>query len=136
VTFAAGSPPETGPAAFGASTLVTIQLARRIPSRGPVRVVVANANGFAVTGRLAGRTARKVAVRTGRKRVVALRAKTLTIAAGARQTIRLALPRTLRSLLRRNGRIALRLTATVRDEAGNRRTVAKRATSRAKPTRR
>lgn len=131
VTFAAGAS-DTRPAAFGASTLVTLRVARRLPARGPVPVVVANRNSFAVTGRLGGRTAAKLAVGGTRRRYVSLRRTAVTLAAGARRTIRLSLPRTLRTLLRRDGKLALRLSATVRDPAGNRRTVAKRATPRLK----
>ena len=53
---------ETLPA-FGTKTLVTLRLAaKRIPARGPLKVRVANANGFAITGALSGRTVNKVSV--------------------------------------------------------------------------
>jgi hypothetical protein len=41
--------------AFGTQTLVTLKLAaKRIPARGPLKVRVSNANGFAITGALSG----------------------------------------------------------------------------------
>jgi hypothetical protein len=55
----------------------------------------------------------------------------VSLKARGRQTIRLALPRPVRNALRRNGKVALRLSATLLDPAGNRRTVVKRATPRA-----
>jgi hypothetical protein len=122
--------------AFGATTGVTIRAARRISSRGRATVVVTNRNAFAVTGRLAGRTSKRLAIGGPRKRFVSLRGKRLNMGAGTRQTVRLALPRPLRALLRRNGRIALRFAAKVQDPAGNRRTVVKRATPRMKQPRR
>jgi subtilisin-like proprotein convertase family protein len=136
VSFTVSGPPSTGPAAFGATTLVTVRAARRIPGRGPVPVVVTNANQFQVTGRLGARTSRKLATGGKRKRFLPLRAKTVNLAAGARQTIRLALPRALRAVLRRDGKVALRFTATVRDPAGNTRTVTARATPRQQAKRR
>jgi hypothetical protein len=92
--------------------------------------VVTNRNAFAVAGRLAGRTSRRVSTGGARRRYVALRGKALNVGARASQRVRLALPRTLRTLLRRDGRIALRLSATVTDPAGNRRVVITRATPR------
>jgi hypothetical protein len=97
---------------------------------------VSNANAFQVAGRLAGRTRRKLAIGGARKRYVSLRGKTLSIGAGARTTIRLALPRALRTVLRREGRLDLRLTAKLRDPAGNTRSVTARATPRAQAKRR
>jgi hypothetical protein len=132
-TFAPGGPTMQQPV-FGATTGVTIRAARRVASRGRVTVVVTNRNGFAVTGRLAGRTLKKLATQGTRKRIK-LRAKRLNLRASGRQTVRLALPRAVRTALRRNGRIALRLSASLRDPAGNRRSVTKRATPRAKRTR-
>jgi hypothetical protein len=101
-----------------------------------VQVVVTNGNPFRVTGRLAARTSKKLATGGARKRYVRLRAKTLSLAAGARQTMRLALPRALRPILRRDGKIPLSFTATVRDPAGNGRTVSARATPRVPAKRR
>ena len=132
-TFAPGGGTVERPA-FGAGTAVTIRAARRISRRGRVTVVVTNRNAFAVTGRVAGRTSKKLVVGGTRKRF-ALRGKRLNLGAGARQTVRLVLPRPLRAVLRRNGKIALRLSARVLDPAGNRRTVVKRAIPRARPAR-
>ena len=129
-------PGGNGPAAFGARTLVSLTIVRRVGPRGPLRVIVRNRNTFPVRGRLGGRSAKKLRVGTGRRRVVRLRAKRLTVAAGSRKTIRLRLPRAVRRTLRRNRRIALRLTARVADPAGSVRTVRKRAKPRLKLKRR
>jgi subtilisin-like proprotein convertase family protein len=136
VSFTVAGPPPPGPSAFGASTLVTVRAARRVAARGPMQVVVTNANPFPVTGRLGARTSRKLATGGKRKRYLPLRAKTMTLAAGARQTIKLALPRALRTVLKRDGKVALRFTATLHDPAGNTRKVTARATPRAQAKRR
>lgn len=48
-------PPPPPVAAFGADTKVTVKLAAgRVGPRGPVRLLLANANAFGVTGTLAG----------------------------------------------------------------------------------
>jgi hypothetical protein len=121
--------------AFGADTLVTLRLAaQRIPARGPLRVRVANANGFEITGRLSGQTVNRVTV--SRKRRVKLRAKSFRVAANTRKTVQLRLPKPVQRLLRRTGKAALRLTANVKDPAGNTRTVKKRVTPRLKTKRR
>lgn len=110
--------------AFGARTLVTLRLAdRRIPARGPLKVRVTNRNGFAVAGRLSGRTTRRVSV--SRKRLIRLKAKSFRVGANAKKTVRLRLPEALRRLLKRERKLSLRLTARVRDPAGNTRTVRK-----------
>jgi Ca2+-binding RTX toxin-like protein len=110
-------------AAFGARTLVTLTLARiRIPAMGPLAVRVSNANSFAVSGTLAGRRAR-------------LRAKSFEVPANARKTVRLRLPRTLRRQLARRRRLVLGLSASVRDPAGNTRTVRRTIRPRLKPAR-
>ena len=125
----------TAPPAFGARTLVTLKLAaRRIPARGPVKVTVANANGFEVTGRLGGETVNRVSV--SRTRRVKLRARSFRVAAHAKKTVRLRLPKVLRRLLARTGKLKLRLIAKVKDPAGNTRTVKKRVTPRLKKRRR
>ncbi|HMJ94526.1 MAG TPA: hypothetical protein VK486_01660 [Thermoleophilaceae bacterium] len=122
-------PPPPGPPAFGSRTLVSLSLAgKRIPAKGPVKVRVANANSFEVRGKLAGATANRVKV--ARKVRVKLPAKTFRVVAGGRKTVALKLPTRLRKLLRRERKLSLRLTATVRDPAGNRRTAAKRITVR------
>jgi hypothetical protein len=129
--------PESEPSAlaFGSKTLVTLKLAvRRIPARGPIKVRVANGNGFAVTGKLRGETAKKVAA--SRKRRIRLKAKAFSVAAHTRRTIKLGLPKALRKQLARRRRLTLRLIADVRDPAGNTRTVSKRVTLRLKKQRR
>jgi hypothetical protein len=124
-----GPGPGTGPPAFGSRTLVSLSLAgKRIPAKGPVKVRVANANAFDVTGRLAGETANRVTV--ARKIRVKLPAKRFRVAAGGRKTVALKLPTRLRKLLRRERKLRLRFTATVRDPAGHRRTATKRITVR------
>lgn len=106
------SPPR--PAAFGARTRVSLKLVRRRVAAGrPVLVRIANANAFAVSGRLA--------VRAGRRR---LAPRPFTLAASSSVTVRLRLPRALQ----RTRPLTLSAAATVRDPAGNARTV--RATLR------
>ena len=103
-------------AAFGSRTLVTLKLAsRRIPARGPVKVRVANANGFQITGRLSGKR---------------LKAKRFSAAAHAKKTVKLKLPARLRRALTRKHKLRLPLTARVKDPAGQARTVRKRVTLR------
>lgn len=103
-------------AAFGSRTLVTLKLAsRRIPARGPVKVRVANANGFQITGRLSGKR---------------LKAKRFSAAAHAKKTVKLKLPARLRRALGRKHKLRLPLTARVKDPAGQVRTVKKRVTLR------
>jgi Ca2+-binding RTX toxin-like protein len=98
-------------AAFGARTLVTLKLTRnRVPARGPLAVRVSNANAFAVGGTLSG---------------VKLRTKSFAVLANASKTVRLKLPKALRRKLARKRRLSLRMTAKVRDPAGNTRTVRK-----------
>jgi hypothetical protein len=104
--------------AFGARTLVTLRLgATRIPARGPLTVVVTNANRFAVSGRVAGATT------TGPR--VAVATRSIRVRALAITTFRLALPKRLRLRLVHKGRLTLRLRAGVRDPAGHTRTVTK-----------
>jgi hypothetical protein len=81
-TPAGGSPGGTSPLAFGAKTLVALKLAaKRIPAKGPLKVRVANGNGFIVTGRLSGETTKKVSV--SRKRRIKLKAKSFSVGAHA-----------------------------------------------------
>jgi hypothetical protein len=111
---------------------VTARLAAgRIGAKGPVRVLIANANAFGVTGTLAGRTARAIgAARTP----VALAGKRFAAAAAGRTTVRLALSQPLRRELARRRKLVLRLSIVVQNPAGNRRTVRKQVTPRlAKP---
>ena len=125
--------PFNGSGAFGAKTLVSLKLAvGRIPARGPVKVRIANANGFAVTGAVSGQTTK--AISTARKRRVKLRKRSFSVAAKAQKTVTLKLPAPVRRSLARTGRIALTLTAKVKDPAGTTRTVRKRVTLRLKRT--
>jgi hypothetical protein len=99
---------------FGARTAVTLRLARkRIHGRLPVRV--ANANGFAVRGRLAAMG----------------RARRFTVAAGDSAIVRLKLTRKLARRLAGRGRIAVRVRARLTDPAGGTRIVARRLSPRA-----
>jgi hypothetical protein len=101
---------------------VTLALAaRRIPARGPLKVRIANANGFAIKGKLSGRTVNRISAT--RRRAVKLKARTFRVGARAKRTVGLRLPQALRRSLRRKGRLRLRLTAKVTDPAGNTRTV-------------
>jgi hypothetical protein len=103
---------------FGARTLVTLRLgAKRIGARGPLPVVVTNANRFAVSGRLSGAA-------TTRPRV-ALATRSIRVRALATATFKLALPKRMRLRLVHKGRLTLRLRAGVRDPAGHARTVTK-----------
>jgi hypothetical protein len=130
---AGGSSSHRSRSAFGAHTLVTLRLgAKRIPSRGPLPVVVTNANRFTVSGRLSGAT-------TARPRIT-LAARTIRVRARAKKTLRLALPMRLRQRLARTGRLTVRLRARVGDLAGHKRTVTKtvsvRLRRRSRPIRR
>ena len=127
-------PPAIAAGTLAARTLVTLRLAtRRTPARGPLKVTVSNGNRFAVTGRLSGRTTKKVA--TSPRRRIALKAKAFEVNANAEKTIRLTLPKALRRLLGRNRKLSLQLTAKVADPAGHTRTVTTTVTSRLKKQR-
>jgi hypothetical protein len=93
-------------------------------------VSVRNQNPFAIHGRLAGRTTKRVTV--SRRRVVRLKRKSFSVAARGRKTVKLALPRPLRQVLQRRRKVSLRLTAKVTDPAGNTRTVKKKVTPKLK----
>jgi hypothetical protein len=112
---------------FGAGAGVTVKLARRQRSVRRVRVVIANANPFDVTGTLAGRTLKAVAV-SSRARRVALARKRFTVAAGSRRLVTLRVPRVLLRSGKRS--VKVRLTAKLRDPAGATRTVSRRVTLR------
>jgi hypothetical protein len=130
-----GGPGGTGLLAFGSNTLVTLKLAAtRIRARGPLEVRVSNGNGFAIAGRLSGQTINRVSVT--RKRRIKLKAKSFLVAAHARKTVTLRLPKVLQRLLKREGKLRLRLTAKVKDPAGNTRTVKKSVTPKLKKKRR
>ena len=124
-----GDGPSSAPLAsqaFGARTLVTLSLARRrIPATGPAEVAVRNQNGFGVSGRLSGRSLRRIATTSARRRIK-LRARRFNVSAQSRRTVKLTLPRALRRVLRRRRSLALGVTASVRDPAGNTRTVTRR----------
>src|SRR5215211_1537034 len=131
VATALTAPPLPGLAAFGASTRVALGLAaKQILASGPLTVRVANGNGFAVTGRLSGQTTSKVTV--SKLKRVELKAKSFSLAADAQKTIKLKLPKPLRRLLQREHKLSLRLTAKIKDPAGNTRTVNKRVTPKLK----
>ena len=133
----AGGPPGAGGSrlAFGARTLVTLRLAaKRIPAKGPLPVIVTNANRFRVTGRLSGQTAKRIVIRA-KRRPVALKAKAISVPAAGKRTIKLSLPKPLARLLARTGKLTLRLRARISDPAGHTRTVTKTLTPRAKPKR-
>jgi hypothetical protein len=115
---------------FGANTLVTLRAARSIGRRGVMPVVVSNGNAFAVTGRLSGRSARRLKVGASQRRFVRIRGKAIALAARGTRVVNLRLPRALRRTLLRRRRVALRLTLSVRDPAGNVRAVSRRATPR------
>jgi hypothetical protein len=128
-TFAPSSSPPPGggggptpPPSFGDRTGVGLLLAtRRIPAKGPIAVRIVNSNAFAVTGSLAARTTRTISV--AQKVRVKLKTKTFKVAAQSRKTVKLALQKVLRRQLRRKRKLSLRLTATIKDPAGNSRTV-------------
>ena len=78
-------------------------------------MVFSNGNGFTVTGKLTAQTTKGTAFAVG---------------ARARKTVTLKLSKTLRRLLRRDGKLSLRLAATVSDPAGNTRTLRKNVSLR------
>jgi hypothetical protein len=122
------------PPGFGRKTLVTLSLAtRRIPARGPIKVVVRNGNGFPVSGRLSAQTRKSVA--PSRPRRLVIRAKAFAVGANARKSVKLKLSKALRRVLRRDRKLSLRLTAKVKDPAGNTRTVRKTVSLRLKTRR-
>jgi len=111
-----------GLAAFGARTRVTLRLAsKRIPAKGPLAVRVTNGNGFAVRGRLSGRSGK-----------VKLKARTFRVPARTKRTVKLKLPAKLRATLRKRGRLSVRLSARVTDPDGNARTVSAKVGPRVK----
>ena len=135
------------PPAFGPRTLVTIRPpARRIPSRGPVKVVVVNKNSFTVSAKLSMRvTARRIpsggpvrvlvtngnafpvtgSVSAARARKITIRAKPFSVRAQAKKRVSLKLPKAARKQLKRTKKLSVRLTLKVKDPAGNTRTIRK-----------
>ena len=129
------SPPSGGgsrettaaPSAFGANTLVTLKLATGgLQAKGPLKVRVANANGFEVTGRLSGETVNRASI--SRKRLIKLEANSFRVGARAGKAVRLRLPKALRILLIRKRKLKLHLTARIKDPAGNTRILKQRVT--------
>jgi Low-density lipoprotein receptor repeat class B len=115
-------PPPPGPAAFGASTRVTLALvSARVGKRGPVQVRIANTNAFAIGATLTAQTSKPIAGAHGRR--VSLATARFGLANGAKRTVKLSLPASLRALLAHRRAFALVLTAIVKDPAGHRRTV-------------
>jgi hypothetical protein len=141
---------------FGAKTQVTVRLpARRIPGRGPVKVVVANKNTFAVSARLSMRVLTRrtrgslaVAVSNGNdfsaagrllaqasRRGQVVRSKSFTVGAHAKKRVKLKLSKPVRRLLKKKHKVSVRLTLKVSDPAGNKRTLSKKVVLRFKKKR-
>jgi hypothetical protein len=121
------------PPAFGARTLVTLRLvANSVPANGPLAVGVSNANGFQISGELAGETSRAVIAKRRKGRRIALRTRRFEVRPRAKTTVKLALPRKLGRVLKHKGRLSITLRAKVRDPAGHTRSVAKRASLKLK----
>jgi WD40 repeat protein len=113
--------------AFGPKTRVTLRLAaKRIRTRGPLKVRVKNANSFPVEATLSGKTTGRVGKSNRR---VKLRAKSFRVGAKTRKIVKLRLP----EALRREGKLSLRLTLKVTGPAGKTRTVTKKVTPRLGP---
>jgi dipeptidyl aminopeptidase/acylaminoacyl peptidase len=122
-----GSPKGKGGAsAFGAKTLVALGLAaRRIPAGGPLKILVTNRNGFAITGKLSGRKTRKASTSK-------LKTKAFGVGARAKTRVKMRLPKALRRVLRRKHKLTLALNASVRDPAGDIRIVSRTVTPKLK----
>jgi len=114
-----------GPGVFGTDTGVTLTLAKkRTTARGPLSVKVTSSNTFPITGKLSGRSAKKIAAKPGAtKKPVKLKAKKLAVGAATSTTVKLKLPPSLRRLLAADGMLTIRLRAKVVDEVGTTRTV-------------
>ena len=97
--------------------------ARRIRGSGRIKVVIRNANGFEVSGRLSAQA---------RKRASASRTWRFVVDAKSKKTVSLRLSKAQRRMLKREGKLSLRLTATVKDPAGGTRTVRKTVSLRLK----
>jgi surface antigen/microcystin-dependent protein len=113
------------PQTYGVITGVALsRRAVRVRQDGSVVIRVVNANSFVVTGEVFGKTLRKVVVgsRVQRRRV-RLGSKSFSVGADAAVRVALQLPRRLRRILARTSSVPLRLTARVRDPAGNTRLV-------------
>jgi hypothetical protein len=99
--------------------------ARRINGNGRVKVIVRNGNRFEVSGRLSGRAGKRASV---------ARTRTFLVGAKGKATVTLKLSKAQRRMLNRDGKLKLRLTATVKDPAGGKRTVKKTVSLRLKAT--
>jgi hypothetical protein len=109
--------------AFATQLRITLRLgAKRIPARGPLPVVVINANRFTVTGRLSGTTTTKPHG--------VLPRRTFRVRAIAKTTVKLRLSKRARGRLAKTGRLAVRLRAVVHDLDGHSRTVTKKVSVR------
>jgi NHL repeat len=99
--------------AFGARTNVSLSLAHaRIHAGTRLRVIVRNANVFAISGSIGGRS-----------HGIRLAAKHFAVAARGRTRVAFPLSARLRARLAHTGRLAVALTARVIDPAGNARHV-------------
>jgi Tol biopolymer transport system component len=122
----------TTPPVFGTSTLVTLTLAAprvRLSARF-LKVSLANGNVFAITGTLSGRAS--LPASAARSRRIRLGPKAFKIGAQSHTVVALALPKALRRVLAREHRLRVRLAATVDDSAGDKRTVVKTVTLKAR----
>jgi hypothetical protein len=115
---------------LSARTLVTLKLSSRVAANGSLKVLVANANGFEITGNLGGETVTRITV--SRKRKIKLKAKSFRVPARAKKTVTLKLTKPLRKLLKRQQKLKLLLRAKVKDPRRTTRTVTKRVTARPK----
>jgi hypothetical protein len=104
--------------------------ARRISSRGLVKVRLTNANDFAVSGKVSGRTTNG-ATGSNRRRL-SLGGRTFVLGAGTRKGVTLKLPRTAKRLLVRERKLSVQLAVRVSDPAGNTRTVKRSVSLRPK----
>jgi len=119
-TTRTSAPLRVTPVAFGPKTLVTLRLAsRRARPEGPIAIRVANANPFAVTGRLSvgGRPA------APKRRTTKLAARSFKVGARSTVVLRLKLSGSPRRLRAAGGRLPLSISAAVVDLTGQRRTV-------------
>jgi thermitase len=110
--------PVTPPARRPAAARVSLARARatiRVSRRGAFRYPVVATPGS--TGRLALRTRRRVAI-DGRRVHLTLGARRFVAPVGGRVTVRVELTRRQLSALRRDGRLLLRVSATVRNSLG------------------
>jgi hypothetical protein len=125
-----GPGPGGGASSFGPETKLTLVLgAASIKANQPVSVVVDNDNSFTVSGSVSGETTKAVATaaakKKSKKKKVKLKARSFSVPAGGRTTVKLKLPKPLKKLLKRSKKLSLAITASVRDPAGNERTVKK-----------